>query len=87
MIGNTFHGIVSGMIEKGFFVELNGIGAEGLIKFDQLSEPFQVEKGRLKASGRKTGRIIHLGTKVVVKLLSADLDARQIEMELIELLE
>lgn len=83
-IGEEFEGVISGMIEKGFFVELDHCKAEGLIKFDSLPEIYQIGDTRFKAVSPVTGSEIHMGQRVRVKILDADLDLRQIEMELLE---
>ncbi len=83
-IGQEFPGHVSGMIDRGIFVELDESKAEGLIGFDRFDDVFDVEEGRLKAVGRTTGKIFKMGDSVRVKILETDLDTRQIEMEIIE---
>lgn len=83
-IGKEFNGVVSGMIDRGIFVELVDSKAEGLISFDKLKEPYTVAENRLKAVGRKTGHEIYMGKKVVVKILDADLEKKQIEMKVVE---
>jgi|GEM_PF-5850138 len=41
-IGETFEGQISGMIDRGFFVELVANQCEGMIGFDTLNEPFEI---------------------------------------------
>lgn len=83
-IGEEFEGTVSGMIDRGFFVEIDHNKAEGLIPFDALDEIYDMGDSRFKAVARASGHTIFMGQKVIVKVLEADLDLRQIEMELIE---
>lgn len=81
--GQELPGRISGMIDKGIFVELTESGAEGLIPFDRMNEPFTVEESRLKAVGRKTGTILKMGDDIRVKVLDTDLATRRIEFELV----
>ncbi|NNE15052.1 MAG: ribonuclease R, partial [Saprospiraceae bacterium] len=48
-IGEEYVGIVSGMIEKGIFVEVSETKAEGLIPFNNMSDNYVVEQGRYLA--------------------------------------
>jgi len=84
--GEEFDGMVSGMIERGIFVELGESKAEGLIPFDSLDEHFVVKENKIKAIGTKKGIDLKLGDKVRVKVKKADLVNRLIDMELISYL-
>jgi ribonuclease R len=84
-IGNTFDGRISGMIEKGIFVELLDSKAEGLIKFSSLTENYDVADSRLVATGRRTGDEIKMGDRVQVKVLGTNIDNRLIDFELLEM--
>ena len=83
-IGETFDGIVNGIIDRGIFVEVLGTMAEGLAGFERMSEGFNVDGSRLFATGIRTGQKIKMGDPVQVKIVAADLTRRQIEMELVE---
>lgn len=83
-IGETFDGMVSGIIERGLFVELVDYKAEGMIGFDRFGEPFDLLDGNLKVKGKRSGKIIKIGDVLKVKVLDADLDLRQIELEVVE---
>lgn len=81
-VGETFEGIVSGIVERGFFVELPGSKAEGLVEFKYLDDSYEVEESKLKASGRRYKRSIKMGDKVKVRVAGVDLSRRQIELDL-----
>jgi ribonuclease R len=83
-VGEEFDGYVTGMIERGIFVELEDILCEGMIQFDSMDDYYEMTGHRLAARGRQSGRIIKLGDKLRVKLLGTDLTRRQIELELLE---
>ena len=83
-IGDTFEGYVSGMIDRGFFVELRDTMAEGMVTWDSLAEPYDLSDNRLAAEGRRTGNRIKMGDRMLVRVVHADPIARQIEMELVE---
>ena len=81
-IGACFDGYVSGIIERGFFVELPDSLAEGLVEFKYLDDVYVLEEGNLRAKGRRYGRLIKMGDRVRVRIVAVDLNRRQIEMEL-----
>lgn len=82
-IGQEFDGLVSGVTEFGFFVELEGNKCEGMVHVRNLHDDryvFEAEKYCMR--GLRTGKIISLGDKVRVKIKSADLIKKQIDFEL-----
>jgi ribonuclease R len=81
-IGEVFEGYVSGMIDRGIFVELLDNWSEGMIGFDKMNETFHLDNSRLRAIGSRSKSIIKMGDKVKVRILNADTSTRQIEMEL-----
>lgn len=84
-IGETFDGVISGIIERGFFVELAGSKAEGLVDFKYLDDTYTLEDGNLRATGRRYKKSFKMGDRIKVKIAAVDLGKRQVEMELVEL--
>jgi ribonuclease R len=83
-VGEFFEGRISGMIDRGLFVELVESRCEGMVAFDTLYDNFEVAESRLRAVGRRTKEVFKMGQIIQVKVLSADLERREIEMELME---
>ena len=83
-IGQEFEGFISGMIDSGFFVQLKESKAEGLIRFDQLDEPYDLHESRLYATAIRSKSKITMGMKVLVKVEDADMELRQVDLELID---
>ncbi|MCR9287018.1 MAG: ribonuclease R [Bacteroidetes bacterium] len=82
-VGEEFEGYISGIIDRGVFVELKGSKCEGMIGFDSMDEPFDVKDGRLSATGIYTGQTFKMGDEVQVKIIATDLARRRIDMELV----
>ena len=82
-VGEVFDGFISGIIERGIFVELADSKCEGMVGFDTLDEPFDVADGRLRAKGLRSGKVFKMGDAVKVLILETNLAKRQIEMELV----
>jgi ribonuclease R len=83
-IGEVLTGIISGFLERGFFVELPDSKAEGLVDFRMMGDQFTVEEGNLRAKGRRSGVVLQMGDRVRVRVMAVDLMKRQIELEWIE---
>lgn len=81
-VGEVFEGYISGMIDRGIFVEIAGNKCEGMVGFETLDEAFDIEEGRLRAKGMRSGRVLRMGDLVKIRIVETNLQKRQIEMEL-----
>ncbi|MDX1667098.1 MAG: ribonuclease R, partial [Saprospiraceae bacterium] len=79
-LGEVFPGFVSGIIESGLFVELEDNRCEGMISFDTMDEYYELQEGGLKVKGRKSGKEIKMGDRLLVQIVKTDLSRRQIDM-------
>ncbi len=84
-IGETFTGIISGITEWGFYVALDDTGAEGMVKAESLpGEFFLYDEKLYRYRGEKTGKIYRLGDPVTVTVTAANVEAKEIDMEISE---
>jgi ribonuclease R len=83
-LGEVFDGVVSGMVERGVFVEIKHMLTEGMVDFGRCPEPFELEPSRLRARGVRSGKYLKMGHPVKVQIVHADLETRQIDMRLLE---
>src|SRR5205814_1139141 len=68
-VGERFNGVVSAVTSFGAFVELDEPFVEGLIKLESLGdEPFEFDGVHMRLSGKRTGRAIELGDRVMVEI-------------------
>ncbi len=82
-IGQTFEGTISGVTDWGVYVEEDVSGADGLVRVGAMSDDFYAyDPKTYSLVGQKTKRKRALGDRVRVKLVSADLAARQIDFVL-----
>ncbi len=85
-IGEKFEGFVSAVSAFGLFVELPNT-IEGLIKLPNLKTDFySYDEKTNQLIGKKTGTRFSLGSKVRVRVISADKQTRKIEFELVKFL-
>ena len=75
--------MISGIIEKGIFVELLDSKVEGLVTFDSMGDMFTVPSSRMKAKSKLSGDEFTMGQTVRVKIINADPDSRRTDMELV----
>jgi ribonuclease R len=82
-VGEVFEGQISGMMDRGVFVQLKGSMVEGMAPFSHFPEPYVVDDSRLKARGQYSKHVLKMGDTVQVQILFADLARRQVEMRVI----
>jgi ribonuclease R len=83
-VGETFDGVVSGVTNFGFFVQLNDFFVEGLVHVTNLGNDYYIfDEARMTLTGRRTGRVFSIGTKVKIKLAAANILKRQLDFELL----
>ena len=82
-VGQEFEGIISGMMDWGFFVEIPETTCEGGVRINQLSEMFYFDPASQSFNGHDSGRIYQLGDRVKVRVKSVNLDQRIIDFKLI----
>lgn len=83
-IGKTFDAIVSGVTDWGLYVEDTYSAAEGLVRIASIGNEFyRYDQKSYSLVGEKTGKKYALGDAVRVKLVNADLSARQLDFELV----
>jgi ribonuclease R len=83
-VGQLFDGIISGVTEWGFYVELVENKCEGLVRLRELDDDFyEFDETNLCVVGSRTGRRYSLGDSVKVTIARADLSRKQIDMKLV----
>ncbi len=82
-LGETFEGVISGVTEWGFFVELPNT-VEGLVRAASLTDDFyRYDRENYELAGEKTGKRYKLGQKVKVSASSVDKIMRTVDFEVI----
>jgi ribonuclease R len=78
-VGTEFDGLISGLIDRGIFVELIDNHVEGFIPFEKMAGRFQLSDNRLKAFS-SGGLSFAIGEKIRVKVMAADMTQRRVEL-------
>jgi ribonuclease R len=84
-LGETFSGRIAGVNAFGFFVSLEEIFAEGLVRLVDLpNDYYRLEESHQRLYGRRTRRIFALGDLVRVKVAHVDIRRRHVNLVLAE---
>ncbi|HEY2324774.1 MAG TPA: ribonuclease R [Thermoanaerobaculia bacterium] len=84
-VGETFHGIVTGVAPFGLFIELDEIFVQGLVPVATIGGDFwRYAEHEHRLRGESSAREMRLGDHVTVQVESIDEDRRQIEFRLLE---
>ena len=82
-IGEKFKGIISGVCEFGFFVELENT-VEGLVRIDSLSGDYYIYNKELNAIlGKNSKRNYMYGDSVYVTVVKASKETSQVDFEVV----
>ena len=83
-VGDTFHGVVSGITGFGLFLELKEVFVEGLLHVTSLpNDYYHFDPVSHAMKGERSGRIYRLGDELTVTVSRVDLDERKIDFELV----
>lgn len=86
MLGEVFEGIVSGVTEWGVFVEIIETKCEGMVRVADLDDDYyEYDDKNFRIVGKRNKRIITLGDKLSVQVVSTDIDKRTIDLVLADL--
>jgi ribonuclease R len=87
-LGEVFAGYITGVQAFGLFVELDEIFVQGLVHVSSMSDDYYAfnEKAHL-LKGENTRKTYRLGDRVEVQVVRVDLERRQIDFALVDVLE
>jgi len=82
-VGEEFDGIVSGVVDFGLFVQLDGLQVDGLVHVTALGQDyFARDRSGFRLVGRSSGRVFKLGDRLRVRVANVSLDDRRVDFEL-----
>jgi ribonuclease R len=87
-VGDEFHGYVTGVAAFGLFIELVEHFVEGLVHVSTMADDYYrfVESAHL-LRGENTQKVYRLGDKVEVQVIRVNMELRQVDLGLVEILE
>ncbi len=87
-VGDEFDGYVTGVTAFGLYIELVEHFVEGLVHVSTMADDYYrfVERAHI-LRGENKGRMYRLGDRVKVQVVKVDMERRQVDLGLVEILE
>jgi ribonuclease R len=87
-VGDEFEGYVTGVSAFGLYIELIEHFVEGMVHVSTMADDYYrfVEKAHL-LKGENTGKVYRLGDRVAVQVIKVDMERRQVDLGLSEILD
>lgn len=83
-LGEHFDGVISGMLPFGFFVRLDDLLAEGLVRLSSMEDDYyKYDEKNKRLVGRHSRKIYNLGERVQVQLIRVNKEEREIDFNLV----
>ena len=87
-LGEVFSGYITGVQAFGLFVELDEIYVQGLVHVSSMTDDYYVFNEKAHAlKGENTRKVYRLGDKVEIQVVRVDLERRQVDFALVDVLE
>jgi ribonuclease R len=84
--GKEFEGIISGVTEWGIYVEIIENQCEGMVNIRELGDDYyEYDEDNYCIRGRSTGKVYTLGDKVIIEVVKADLQKKQLDYRLVSI--
>jgi ribonuclease R len=82
-LGEEFEAVISGVARFGFWAETVEHKCEGLISINDLNnyDEFRLIESDYSLVGRRSGKQFRMGDKVMIRVVAANLDKRQLDYE------
>jgi ribonuclease R len=87
-VGDEFDGYITGVAAFGLYIELIDHFVEGMVHVSTMADDYYrfVERAHIMR-GENTGQVYRLGDKVRVQVIKVDMERRQVDLGLVEILE
>lgn len=83
-VGEEFDGVISGVIVKGFFVELIANKCEGFVSLQNMKEDFIFDEEHLKLIGTKSKTVYQIGNDVKVCVAKTNLKEKLVDFDIVK---
>ncbi|MDP1707181.1 MAG: VacB/RNase II family 3'-5' exoribonuclease, partial [bacterium] len=79
-IGEEFEAVISGVTERGLYVELQETHADGMINVRNVGDDyFEYEEKQYRLVGKRTKQVYRLGDPIKVKLIAARIPEKELD--------
>jgi len=82
-VGDEFDGVISGVARWGFWVRLDNLGAEGLVRISSIDDDYyHFDEKQYRLVGRRKHRVFRMGDRVRVGIINVNQTSSEIELGL-----
>jgi ribonuclease R len=79
-VGETFDAVISGVTDRGLYVELGETHADGMINVRNVGDDFfEYEEKQYRLVGKRTHKVFRLGDPIKVKLIAARIPEKELD--------
>ncbi len=80
-LGEEYAGVISGTTPYGFFVRLDNMGVEGMVRVSSIDDDYyHYDERQYRLIGRRTGRVFRLGDQIRVGVAKVDTVRSEIDL-------
>ena len=80
-LGGEYAGVISGATPYGFFVRLDNLGVEGMVRMSSIDDDYyQYEESQYRIIGRRSGRTFRMGDSIRVGVEKVDTVRSEIDL-------
>lgn len=80
-LGDEYTGIISGVTNFGFFVRIDNMGVEGMVRVSTIDDDYYLfDESRYRLIGRRNKRTFRLGDRVEVGVMKVDKTRNEIDL-------
>jgi ribonuclease R len=84
-LGDEYSGVITGVTGHGFFVRLDNMGVEGMVRVSSIDDDYYLyEEDNFRIIGRRSKRIFRLGDTIRVGVTRADTTRNEIDLFVVE---
>jgi ribonuclease R len=84
-IGETFEAVISGVTDRGLYVEERTSHADGMIRIKEIgNDYFEYDEKHYRLVGRRTGKKYQLGDPIKVRLVAARIPEKELDFAPVE---
>ena len=83
-VGDEFEGLVSGVTDWGIFIEIIQNKCEGLVRLSEMIDDYYfLDDENYQVVGYNSRKVFRLGDKVLIRVLSANLQQRTLDFDMV----
>jgi ribonuclease R len=84
-LGDQYDGVITGVLAHGFFVRLDGMGVEGMVRVSSIDDDYyRFDEKNFCLVGNRTRKIYRLGDAVKVGVMKVDTLRNEIDLHLVD---